>query len=123
MTCRDFFELLSHEFPELQHELQDKTIAGLCHLEMSRFANATQKAIDSSNFELLKKYFKIADRFFRIADPELKNAFYVSYLEHLHFEGISKAGMSREAAKKLLPSSLVSGLKEVNNYLDNLFCK
>jgi hypothetical protein len=123
VNCKNFFESLVEEFPELECELQDESISGLYHNQMSCFAHMTQQAIDMGDPICLKKYFKFAEHYFRIADPDLKNAFYVSYLEHLDFSGVSKIGIQRESAKKLLPATLANGLKEINEYLDKLFLK
>ena len=123
VKSEQFFQLLANEFPELKNALQDEDNVGLYHVQMFCFTRVTQKAIDSGDVQLLKKYFIFADHYFRNAEPELKNAFYVSYLEHLNFEGKSKKGFERESAKKLMPISLAKGFKEINDYLDELFSK
>ena len=51
----------------------------------------------------------LAHRFFHDADPELQNAFYVSYLENLDLE--SKPG---QAARKRMSSLLQAGDREIN---------
>jgi len=55
---------------------------------------------------------------FHDADPELKNAFYLSYLEHLNLET-----SNGQLAHKRMSPLLQAGYKEINEYLDKLFAE
>lgn len=109
---------LNREFPELREELADETWAGLLHLEVACFARLTQQAIDNGDQQVLKRCFSLADDVFRMADAEVKNAMYVSYLEHLTFEDSRKN--QRQWAFKLMPPALQAGFKEINDYMAEL---
>ena len=112
---KDFTPALIEAFPVLREEVEDEVISGLLHLEMACFARYTQAAIDGRDDERLGRCYEFADRFFRVADDELINAFYVSYLEHLYF---GRPG--GEAAKSLMPPALLAGWHEIMSYLEEL---
>jgi hypothetical protein len=112
---KEFTPALIAAFPELQEEVEDEVFRGLLHLEMACFARYTQAAIDARLHERLSECYKFADRFFREADDELKNAFYVSYLENLSF-----SGPGGERAKSLMPPMLLEGWNEIMRYLEEL---
>jgi hypothetical protein len=115
-----FIEQLLTEFPELQTEVLNETRAGLLHLETACFARHTQAAIDNHNVEVLQRCFCFAMRIFQDADADVKNAMYVSYLEHLNLEN----GKTQRAwALKMMPPLLKEGWIEIHKYLDDLFSK
>jgi ketosteroid isomerase-like protein len=109
-----FIEALARTFPDVAAAIDPDVEAGLLHLEMATLARATQEAIDSESHPEVEKHFRFADELFRQAGPDLKNAFYVSYLEHLDFTG------QRVFAEKLLPAELRAGWIEINAYLKDL---
>jgi hypothetical protein len=113
-TTTEFLEQLVKDFPELHDAIQEDT--GLLHLQMGSFARITQTAIDSGDFEKLRRLFALAGQFFRGAEPDLQNAFYVSYLEHLDFNG-----PNGERAHKLMSSALRKGHQEITDYWEDLF--
>jgi hypothetical protein len=113
-TTAQFIEQLVNEFPELMEEI--KADDGLLHMQMGSFALATQGAIDAGDFEKLRKQFTLADRFFQGAAPDLQNAFYVSYLEHLDFRG-----PNGQRAQSFMSPSLRKGWQDIMKYLDELF--
>jgi hypothetical protein len=112
---REFTPALIEAFPELREEVEDEVYSGLLHLEMACFARYTQAAIDAGDHKRLGECYEFADRFFRVADDELKNAFYVSYLENLSF---GRPG--GEGAKSLMPPTLLEGWHEIMRYLEGL---
>ena len=112
---KEFTPALIEAFPELREEVEDEVFAGLLHLEMACFARYTQAAIDAGDDGRLGVCYEFADRFFLAADDELKNAFYVSYLENLHF---GRPG--DEKAKSLMPPALLEGRHEIMRYLEEL---
>jgi hypothetical protein len=80
-------------------------ILRLAHLGMACFARYAQAAIDVGDHERLNACYEFADCFFRAADGELENAFYVSYLENLSFDRpggeTAKSLMSPSVARRL----------------------
>lgn len=115
-TATQFIEQLVTEFPELRDDI--KEAEGLLHVQMGSFARITQAAIDAGDYETLRRQFMLADRFFRDAAPDLQNAFYVSYLEHLDFRGTHG-----QRAQSFMSSDLRKGWQNIMDYLDELFRK
>ena len=112
-TAGQFTQRLASEFPELREEIQEDE--GLLHLQMHAFTRITQEAISIGDFEKLRKQFALAHEFFSNAEPNLENAFYVSYLEDLEFDGANG-----EKAKKMLSPVLLQGWKDIMYYMDEL---
>ena len=107
----EFRSTLIETFPEMEADVRDED--GLLHLEMSVFSRFTQNAIDTSDVQLLDRYFEFADNLFRNADDAVKNAVYVSYLEHLNCtDGKSK----RAWALKRMSPTLLAGFNDINEY-------
>lgn len=115
-TAAQFIEQLVTEFPELLDDIKEDE--GLLHMQMGSFARITQAAINAGDFETLRLQFMFADQFFHGATPDLQNAFYVSYLEHLDFRG-----PHGPHAQSLMSSELRQGWQEIMDYLDELFRK
>jgi len=110
----EFVAAMGRTFPEIVAEIDPEIEAGLLHLEMAALARGAQAAIDAGSCEQVTRHFRFADNLFRQAGPDLKNALYVSYLEHLNFGG------HRAFAEELLPPALHAGWVEINQYLDDL---
>ncbi|MEY2562288.1 MAG: hypothetical protein QOH88_481 [Verrucomicrobiota bacterium] len=113
ITATQFSELLISEFPQLAEEVAED--AGLFHLHMAAFARLTQAAIDAGRLDAVREHFIFADRAFHDAMPDLKNAFYVSYLEHLDF-----TGRHGKDAQSLLSPPLRQGWREITDYMAQL---
>ncbi len=113
---KEFIEALVQTFPPLYEEIEEWE--GLLYVQMGAFARFTQQAIDQGDFNTLDQCFALAHRMFSDADPELKNAFYVSYLENLNLE--TRNG---QLAHKHMSPLLQAGYKEINEYLDKLFAE
>jgi hypothetical protein len=114
MNGDDFLSLLLSEFPALASEVREHH--GLLHVQMGVFARHTQAAIKVGDMETLDRCFALADRGFSAAEPDLQNAFYVSYLEHLDFAGEHGA----DAHRRMTPL-LQTGYVEIMDYLEQLF--
>ena len=110
---KEFIGSLVNTFPSLKDEIEEWD--GLLHLQMAAFARFTQEAIDDGDLDRLDKCFKLAHRMFHDADSELKNAFYVSYLENLDLET-----PNGQRAHKRMSTLLQAGYAEINAYLDKL---
>lgn len=120
ISHQQFVDELFAEFPTLQKFVRDAMGNGLLHVETGCFASYTQAAIDEGNKGELARCFAFATRVFQNANPDVKNALYVSYLEQLNF----KDGNSRRAwALDVMPPALKAGWIEINLYLDELFQK
>ena len=89
----------------------------LLHIDMGDFARTTVKAISDDNTELVKAHFGFIGELFSTANPDLKNAIYVSYLENV-FLFDTKARVL--AARKALPENLANALIELEEHFENL---
>ena len=114
LSGTDFIAALVQAFPELDAEINEWD--GLLHVQMGEFARLTQEAIGNRDSNKIDRCFALAHRTFHDADPELKNAFYVSYLENLHFKG-----SNGQLAYKRMSNLLKAGYREINDYLEKLF--
>ena len=84
-TAQDFQTLALNAFPELRDDFDEDW--DLPHLQMAAFSRVAQKAKDAGDWETYARCVGIADRLFSKADTELRNMLYVSFLEHLEFQG------------------------------------
>jgi hypothetical protein len=113
MDATSFRDLVLSEFPGLALEFEEWK--GLIHLQVSEFLRFTQSAIETRSFEVVCRCFAIANTALVGGDDSLRNAIYVSYLEHLDLR--SDAG--RHAAQ-LMPAELAKGRDEVLDYDEQL---
>lgn len=113
MNGNDFLSLLLSEFPTLTPDVQEQD--GLLHVQMHVFTRHTQAAIDSGDMQALDRCFALAHQGFRDADSDLKNAFFVSYLEHLDFVGTHGV-----ASKRRMTPLLQAGFIEIMDYMEQL---
>ena len=113
MTSTEFTEQLGTKFPETREDIADNP--GLVHLHMAAFARLTESAIAVGRLNIVREHFTFADRCFRDAAPDLQNAFYVSYLEHLDFT--RRHGTD---AQRLLPPALAQGWRDITDYMTRL---
>ena len=114
MTGIDFVSLLLSDFPSLSDFVHEND--GLLHVQMGAFARHTQSAIENGDMQELDRCFALAHVGFRDADASLKNAFYVSYLEHLDFTGTHGA-----ASQRRMTPLLRAGFTEIMDYMEKLF--
>ena len=98
---------LHQEFPEISADLNDEMWAGLLHLEVACFTQYTQEQIDSEDEPKLVRCFEVASEFLLNGDANVKNAMYVSYLEHLNFQDGKR---KRQWAKEHMSPAFGSGL-------------
>ncbi len=114
LSVTDFIEALVQTFPDFNDEIEEWD--GLLHVQMAAFARLTQEAIDQGHFSKVDQCFALAHNMFHDADPELKNAFYVSYLEHLDFKG-----PNGQQCHGRMSNLLKAGYKQIHEYMHNLF--
>ena len=112
-----FITLLTERYPELVADFDDFT-RGSVFMAMGALARATQAAMSDENKEVVRGYFEFIGEVFRSATDEVKNAVYVSYLEHLSFDG--KHG-KRIKSREMLPPQLQQGLRGLEVYNAELF--
>jgi hypothetical protein len=101
------------EFPTLQDDFEEW--AGLLHLQISEFLAFTQAAIEAGSFGVVSRCFGIANAALIEGNDSLRNAIYVSYLEHLDFR--TEGG---KQAKQLMPTELMQGRNDILDYNEQL---
>jgi hypothetical protein len=111
-----FMALLTERFPEVAEAIDDCS-QGLLHLEMATLARATQAAIDNQDKTTVARHIQFIDEVFQNAAADVRNAVYVSFLEHLRFDG-RKAAPTK--ARDLLTPRLQRALAELEEYLARL---
>jgi hypothetical protein len=109
MNSADFCNLVLCEFPSLREDFEEWE--GLIHLQVSEFWRFTQAAIESRSFEVVTKCFELANVALVKGDDSLRNAIYVSYLEHLDF----RSDLGKQA-KQLMPVELKQGREDILDY-------
>jgi hypothetical protein len=114
-----FIARLTEQFPAVAADV-DECARGLLHLEVGTLARWTQAAISDEDKAAVKAYFAFIDVVFRRATPDVKNAVFVSFLEHLSFDG--RHG-KRIKARELLSLPLQEGLRELEQYNAELFAR
>lgn len=117
MNREDVVKELLKQFPSIEAELTDDTWTGLLHLEIACFARYTQFQIDNNNKDELRRCFQAAHKFLHDGDKEVRNAIYVSYLEHLDFKDGKKP---RSWAMREMSSLLRTGYEDIMKYLEDL---
>jgi hypothetical protein len=110
MNGEEFIASLLTEFPELTEEVRANK--GLLHVQVGAFARRTGEAIARGDLASVDRCFALAHRAFHDPDPPLKNAIYVSYLEHLNF-----GGAHGPAAQHRMSPLLRQGYAEIMDYL------
>jgi hypothetical protein len=113
----DVVAILLKEFPTLANELTDETWAGLVHLEVGCFSYYTQQQIESGSRAELARCYWAATKFLMDGDDAVRNAIYVSFLEHLNFEDGKRP---RRWAKDAMPPRLRAGYEEIIAYNEAL---
>jgi hypothetical protein len=109
----DVVATLLAEFPNLVEELAEESLVGLLHLEVACFRRYTQTQVEDGNRRELDHCYRIATAFLMDGDEAVKNAIYVSYLEHLNFDDGKRP---RQWAKAAMPARLSAGYAEIVAY-------
>jgi len=84
-THADFRDALLKEFPAIKEDVESSN--GFPYIEMSAFAQFTQRAKGAADWVTYEKAVKLAAKFIDNADKGLDSELRVSFLEHLDFEG------------------------------------
>ncbi|MGY8637335.1 hypothetical protein RAD15_33195 [Bradyrhizobium sp. 14AA] len=77
-----FLKELKDTFPDLRSEINAQH--GLLHLEVGVFAGFVQRAIALGNAKDVALCFKLAEKYHREGNDQLRNAIGVSFVEHLN---------------------------------------
>ena len=99
----EFIGMLGSEFPEAVAAI-DQCQKGLLHLEMGSFRCTVEEAIDSGRLWAAEKAFRLIDRVPSQADPEVRNAIEVSFLEDFALGEFTR--VRHEAVKSRMPRRL-----------------
>ena len=99
----EFLARLAADFPDVIAGFGPYS-AGLLHLEVADFRQATERAIDAGRLWAAEQYFKLVAEFLAVAGPELRNALEVSYLEDLALGEFTPA--RHRAVKERMPRPL-----------------
>jgi len=113
MDTPAFQKLVLDDFPALREDFEEWH--DLLHLQVSEFLRFTQAAIKARKFTVVSRCFEIANAALTQGNDSLRNAIYVSYLEHLDLRG--EAGT---CAKDLMPSELKQGRNDILDYDEQL---
>ena len=87
ISSTDFAALAVAEFPELRPDIEDEVNRGLVHCEVGALAQFVQAAKGRADWNTYGRAMLFVDRLLPEADPALENALYVSFLEHIDFNG------------------------------------
>ena len=113
MDITAFQRLVLDQFPALREDFEEWN--DLIHLQVAEFLDFTQSAIEARNLTVVSRCFEIANVALAQGDDSLRNAIYVSYLEHLDLR--SDAG---KLAAEVMPSELKRGRDEILDYDEQL---
>lgn len=112
---RAFVAALGARFPEVAASIDPEVEGGLLHLEMGAFLQHTMDAIRNGDRDVVAACFAFADDLLVRGDDAVVNAVYVSFLEHLVFEGRKTAW-----AKTVLSPRLEAARQEIAGYMQQL---
>ena len=113
MDATEFEELVLSRFPNLRKDFEEWE--GSLHLQVSKFWRFTQSAIEARSLGVVSECFEIATYALSEGNDELRNAIYVSYLEHLDLR--SEAG---KYAANLMPPKLEEARCAILDYDEEL---
>ncbi len=99
----EFLRRLSVDFPDVIERFGPYS-RGLLHCEVADFRQATERAMDQGKHWEVERHFRFVAELMEDADPELRNALEVSYLEDLALGECNPA--RHKAVKERMPKSL-----------------
>jgi len=113
LSFPDFRTAVLAEFPQLHDAFEGDDERP--HIQVAAFAAFTQAAKGRADWNTYERCVRIADRLFARAAGDLANALYVSYLEHLDFDGPRGPN-----AWSLLPSELQAAWRRITKSNERL---
>jgi hypothetical protein len=99
----EFLARLATEFPDVVAAF-GRYSAGILHCEVGDLLRATERAMDTGRLWEAYRHFRLVEELLAVADPELRNALEVSYLEELALGECTPARY--QAVKERMPHSL-----------------
>jgi hypothetical protein len=99
----EFIRMLGSEFPEIVSGISEYE-RGLLHPEVGTLRRVTEEAIDGGRLWAAERYLRFLERVLRDADPAVRNANEVSFLEDFALGEFTPA--RHEAVKRRMPSLL-----------------
>jgi hypothetical protein len=99
----EFIRMLGSEFPEVISGISEYE-RGLLHPQMGAFRRIVEQAIDNGRLWMAERYFRFVERVLSEADPEVRNAAEVSFLEDFALGELTPARY--EAVKQRMPRPL-----------------
>lgn len=94
--------LIARLEPEYPHAARETRACG-AHLGMASLSHDTQDAIDRGDWEQVRVHFDFVNEIFLHADDYVRNAIYVSYIEHITLHSQTD---NYRLARSLLPERL-----------------
>jgi hypothetical protein len=113
MNASEFTATLRDDFPELRESIDEDP--DLVHIQAGDLARLSEEAKGREDWPTFERCIRFADRAFRTGDDYVRNVVYVSYLEHLSFDG----PRGPDAWARLTPA-LQQGWHEIMKYLRDL---
>ena len=113
MTREEFLLRLEKEFPEAYSSI-DEYEKGQLHCEMGAFRVYVEKAMLNGQEWSCEKAFSFIDKCLSAADPELKNAIEISFIEDLALGEQNKA--IHKIIKERAPKDIREKMIEVDDY-------
>jgi hypothetical protein len=98
-----FLAQLAAHFPDVVKQI-NRYESGLLHCEVGAFRRATEEAMDAGQLWVAEQHFRFVEQLLRAADPQLRNALEVSYLEDLALGDCTPERY--QAIKERMPQSL-----------------
>lgn len=90
LSTEEFLNLLTDSFPETKEEVLDPDCKGLIHLQIGGLTNYTNSCVTRKRFDELRRIFDFFEATVNKVDSTVENALYVSFLEHVNFEGLDE---------------------------------
>lgn len=113
ITGDDALKRIESEFPEITNELHEEIIDGLLHCQIGEFSRFAQIKIDKQDREAFGRICRLFDEMFEGADPQLKNALYVSFLENIDF---TDGETARSWGYFLMPEKMRRAFDDMEDY-------
>jgi hypothetical protein len=102
-TRERFLADLATAFPEVADQIRPDE-SGILHCEVAAFRRATERALDSGQLWMTECHFRFVERMLLEADPPLRNALEISYLEDLALGELTEARY--RGIKERMPATL-----------------
>ena len=110
----NFRALALAEFPNLAEDFAE--YEDLLHLQMAAFSRVAEEAVELGDFATVERCYRLLEETLKTAKFNLRNAIYVSFLEHINFETPNGT-----KARQLLPRILSEMLVELEEHLQMLY--